>query len=279
MRIGRRASLLGLTAVAMVATTPFLVATGSGQTRMKRVALSCGSTVTTSVTLTANMVCAGSDGLDVGANGVVINLNGHLIQGDGTHIGVFDVSHTAVVVENGVVNNFAYGVEFGAGGTVQNVRSENDSQYAIFAAGNNAVINADYALSSGTGILVESNGAKVTGNWVEENTSFGIFVLGATGVSVLNNKATNNSSQGIAVADSTGLVSGNIADGNGNDGILVNNPGLGVTSGLIASNNRAAFNGNYGIRSTAGGSTDGGGNVVQDNTAECLDIICHEVSN
>jgi hypothetical protein len=48
---------------------------------------------------------------------------------------------------------------------------------------------------------------------------------------------------------------------------------------LTASTNRAAFNGGFGINSTAGG-VDGGGNVVQDNTnpAQCLNIVCHEVA-
>jgi hypothetical protein len=281
MRIGRRASLLGLTVVAVLAATPFLLGAGAGQARTERAALSCGQTVTTSVALTADMSCPGSDGLDIGANGVVVNLNGHTISGDGTHHGVLDAGDTAVVVENGVVNNFTFGVLLSNGGTVQNVRSENDSQYAIFAAGNNAVISADYVLSSTFGIVVHAgSGGKVTGNWAAGNANNGIVVSGP-GVSVLNNKATSNGTGIDMLNNVTGLLSGNVADGNFNSGIVLGSPGSGVKSGLTASNNRAAFNGQYGIDSTPGGSSDGGGNVVQDNgnAAQCANIICHEVSN
>jgi hypothetical protein len=54
-----------------------------------------------------------------------------------------------------------------------------------------------------------------------------------------------------------------------------------VASGLTVSNNRAAFNGHYGIEGDAGGAIDGGGNLVQDNgnAAQCANIICHEVIN
>jgi parallel beta-helix repeat protein len=283
MRIGRRASLLGLTVVAAVGATPFLLGAGSGQARTRSVALSCGQTVTVSVALTADMSCPGSDGLGIGANGIVVNLNGHTIRGDGTHTGVLDSGHTGVVIENGTVDGFNYGIllQPGASGTVQNVRSQT-SVIGIDALGNSMLISGDYALGSGTGILVaDGSGAKVIGNWAESSASDGIDVEDATGVSVTGNKATNNIGSGIVLFNSTGLVSGNVADGNSNSGIVLNSVGSGVKSALTASNNRADFNQGDGILSSEGGSNDGGGNVVQDNgtAVQCKNIICHEVSN
>jgi hypothetical protein len=285
MRIGRRASLLGLTVVAVVAATPVLLGAGSGQARSRRVALSCGQTVTVSVALTADMSCPGSDGLDVGANGIVVNLNGHTIIGNGTNDGVLDSGHTGVVVENGVVKNFGFGVLLfgGASGTVTNVRSENNTTVDIDAVGNNISISGDYAFDSNFGIEIgQGSGDKVTGNWAAGNASAGFFVDSPTGVSVSGNKATNNGTGIEMVNNVTGLLSGNVADGNSGSGIfLFNNVGSGVKSGLTASNNRAAFNGQYGITSNPGDAIDGGGNVVQDNgtAAQCANIICHEVSD
>jgi parallel beta-helix repeat protein len=284
MQIARRASLLGLTVVAVLVATPVLLGAGSGQARTERVALSCGQTVTTSVTLTADMFCPGGDGVDVGANGIIVNLNGHTISGDTTHIGVLDDGHTGVVIENGVVKNFAFGVVLvsGASGTVQNVRSENNPNVDIRVVGNNSSISGDYAFESNFGIEIgQGSGVKVTGNWAAGNAGTGIAVEGATGVSVLGNKATNNGTGIDMVSIGSGLLSGNVADGNSSNGIFLSSSAGGVKSPLTASNNRAAFNGQFGITSTAGGSTDGGGNVVQDNgnAAQCANIICHEVIN
>jgi hypothetical protein len=284
MRIGRRASLLGLMVVAAVAATPVLLGAGAGQARTERVALSCGQTVTVSVTLTADMSCPVSDGLEVGANGIVVNLNGHTISGGGSSTGVLDDGNTGVVIENGTVANFGEGVVLvsGASGTVQNVRAENNPGVDIEAFGNNISISGDYAFDSAFGIKVgEGSGDKETGNWAAGNASTGIVVEAASGVSFAGYKATNNGNFGIAATGSSGLVSGNVADGNSNSGIVLDNVGSGVKSGLTASNNRAAFNGQYGITSTPGGSNDGGGNVVQDNgnAAQCANIICHEVIN
>jgi parallel beta-helix repeat protein len=280
MRIARRASLLGLTVVAVLVATPLLLGTASGQARTGRAALSCGQTVTASVALTADLFCSGSDGLDVGANGIVVNLNGHTISGDTTHFGVLDSGHTGVVIENGTVASFNTGVVFqlGASGTVQNMRLRT-STIGIDARGNGIVISGDYAFDSDVGILVEGSGDTVTGNWAEENISVGINVDHVSGVSLTGNKATNNG-VGIAATGSSGLVSGNVAESN-TSGIVLNSVGSGVKSQLTASNNRAAFNGQLGIDSAPGGSTDGGGNLVQDNgnAGQCANIICHEVIN
>jgi hypothetical protein len=102
-------------------------------------------------------------------------------------------------------------------------------------------------------------------------------------VTITGNKATNNGGVwGIRALGDSGLLSGNVANGNTNDGLVFSgSPFKGVTSGLTVSNNRAAFNGQYGIEGRAGDAIDGGGNVVQDNgtAAQCANIICHEVSN
>jgi parallel beta-helix repeat protein len=170
----------------------------------------------------------------------------------------------------------------GTSGTVQNMRSRADATAGIEALGNSTVISGDYALASGIGIVVaDGSGDTVTGNWAAGNANTGISVNAATGVSLTGNKATNNGTGIDMVNIVSGLLSGNVADGNFNSGIFLGSPGSGVKSQLTASNNRAAFNGQYGIDSSPGGSTDGGGNVVQDNgnAAQCANIICHEVIN
>lgn len=58
----------------------------------------CGSTLTHSVTLTANMVCRASDGLVVGRSRITINLNGHTIKapaGTSPYYGIYNHRATA----------------------------------------------------------------------------------------------------------------------------------------------------------------------------------------
>src|SRR5438128_4167510 len=73
----------------------------------------CDATVTHSVTLTADMTCPASNGLNVGANGVSINLNGHTINGvNGTHYGISAPGYSGVRVSGGTVENFSYQIYF-----------------------------------------------------------------------------------------------------------------------------------------------------------------------
>ncbi|MFC6016031.1 nitrous oxide reductase family maturation protein NosD [Plantactinospora solaniradicis] len=69
----------------------------------------CGGTVTTDLTLTANLSCRG-DGLIVGADGVTVNLNGHTISGSAAGTGIRAVGVAAPRIRNGVIRGFTIGV-------------------------------------------------------------------------------------------------------------------------------------------------------------------------
>src|SRR4051794_4427866 len=75
---------------------------------------SCGSTLTTNTTLTADLVCAG-DGLIIGADGITLNLGGHTITGtaggNGINDGFGGSGHfNNVTIRNGKGNAFDIGV-------------------------------------------------------------------------------------------------------------------------------------------------------------------------
>src|SRR6202041_3336010 len=65
--------------------------------------------------LTGNFSVNGTDGIDVNVSNVVINLNGFSItqSSSGNNYGVFNQSHSNVVVENGTISGFFFGVIFG----------------------------------------------------------------------------------------------------------------------------------------------------------------------
>jgi len=72
--------------------------------------LTCGQVLTDSVTLRADLVCAGSgSALIVGAHGITIDLDGHTISGDGT-LNSIGIDNTGgfddVTIANGTIENF-----------------------------------------------------------------------------------------------------------------------------------------------------------------------------
>ena len=76
---------------------------------------SCGDTLTVNTTLTANLNCSGysGDALTMGANEIVLNLNGKTITGpagnDG-YSGVGTNGYNRTVIRNGTVRDYTYGV-------------------------------------------------------------------------------------------------------------------------------------------------------------------------
>ena len=66
---------------------------------------SFGDTVTGNVKLTCDLQGAGN-GLIVGADNITIDLNGYVLEGDGTGIGIDISNHQKVTIKNGTITNF-----------------------------------------------------------------------------------------------------------------------------------------------------------------------------
>lgn len=87
----------------------------------------CGSVITASVTLTADITGCTGPGLIVGSDNITINLGGHKIVGGGVadpiSPGVLVEGHEGVTVTNGSISNFDAGVAVyeGANNTVSNL--------------------------------------------------------------------------------------------------------------------------------------------------------------
>jgi parallel beta-helix repeat protein len=169
--------------------------------------LPCGATVTSSVTLTADVgPCPYSaDGIDVVASNVTVNLNGHSITGtDATNatvdeplgIGLMNVSH--VTVEGpGTVSGFDAGIAVNGGGnnTITGLTVENNIAHVILTGGvdqtNPEATPCDY----GDGIITDnSNNNLITKNTATNNGPFdGIALVDSSNYNqVTNNNSYNN---------------------------------------------------------------------------------------
>ena len=73
--------------------------------------LSCGDTVTTSVTLSEDLLDCPGDGLVVGADDVTIDLNGHTVSGVWPSSGIRIEGFDGVTVRDGILRVFNIGVE------------------------------------------------------------------------------------------------------------------------------------------------------------------------
>ena len=155
----------------------------------------CGDTVTTNVTLTADLHCSG-DGLIIGAHGVTIDLNQHEISGTGTGNGVSAVEYNGLTIRDGTISGFETGIflESVQDATVRNMsllRNGDPTRYQT--GGLYANIASNLTVSGGTivappatrSLVVEaSNGVTVSG----------VDVTGPVGLSMMteNSVLTRN---------------------------------------------------------------------------------------
>jgi nitrous oxidase accessory protein NosD len=273
------------------------VAAGSLGAAADQPALGCGTVVTTDVRLTDDLLDCPGSGLVVGADGVTIDLAGHVIDGAGSGAGVDNSSgYDDVRVTNGTVREFVFGVELfeTAGGRIDRVTAQSNA--IGFAVHRSESIDVDRV----TAIDNTSNGIDITfsaGVTVRRSTSadnelFGIVdrfsdesryerntVVGSggpgltvdsvTGAVVHRNRLADNESEGMVVTFTEGaVVERNEAVGNAGDGILIDTPGN------TLSRNRSTGNQGLGIAAPEG-TIDGGRNVANNNAAGgCTGVVC-----
>ena len=82
--------------------------------------VACGQILTQSTRLTNDLVDCGGHGLIVGAPGITIDLDGHVVDGLGLDAGILNNGHDDVTITNGLVTQFLYGVQLNPG-TARNV--------------------------------------------------------------------------------------------------------------------------------------------------------------
>jgi hypothetical protein len=189
--------------------------------------LSCGDVITKSTTLVANIGPCAGDGIVIGADNILLNLNGHRVVGNndqgasGEFAGIRLPGRTGVRVighpggqrsgRTGTVNGFEAGVVI-RGGSANTVES-------LTVRDNIGIDNARLA-ELGDGIIVfDSPANRILNNVVIHN---GIF----DGIGVLGETSDNTTIEGNTVEDTVGPTDG----GPAGQGVIVNgadNPGCG----------------------------------------------------
>jgi len=296
MRIGlgsrARRGVLGTAFVLSLLAVPAAPATAA--------VVTCGTVVTTSITLTSNLGPCAGDALIAGADNITIDLGGYTISGTGTGAGVRVAQRTAVTVKNGTIQGFHTGavLDESTHSTVSklvlrdNLRGVNVAgsdgnlveKNTILNSGLDAIrlgLSANNLISKNTlsgnvfgiGVADFSTGNLVEKNVIRDTQVFGVAVFSDSDSNRIEKNDVQRTLQGDGIivsfdSDLT-LIIKNIASVNSDDGIDTDSSQTTIT-GNIANNN-----GDLGIEAAAG-TTDGGGNLASGNgnPAQCVGVSC-----
>jgi parallel beta-helix repeat protein len=231
--------------------------------------VNCGQIITQSTRVLNDLVDCGGYGLIVGAPGITIDLDGHVIDGLGLDAGVLNNGHDDVTILNGLLSQFLYGVQLNPGtarNVVHSLRLEANAEAAV------ALSDADQGLDGNT---IRDN--SIVGNEI------GIALYGGTRYAVIrDNVLAANRGEGAILLEfvSHNLIEGNqigqsgaaaisILGGGNNtvsENILKDNFGFGIFAGddLLASNDNLVQRNT--IQGGAGGMlVAGDGNTILNN--------------
>jgi len=193
-----------LVALAVLAVVVPLVAASGGAAGAATEISTCAQVVTTNAFLATDLFCPGQSGVVVGASGITIDLNGHMLRGNGTtgHFGIDDIGgFDRVTIENGDLRNFDEGL---AAMNADRIRLSN-----LFASGN-----------LDDGFRVFGDLASVDSSTVAENRLEGIHISGIS-ARIRASTAVGNLEAGIEIGGDSAKIQGSTASGNGNVGIFV----------------------------------------------------------
>ncbi len=246
----------------------------------------CGQFITVDTTLENDLLNCPGDGILIDGNNVTLNLGGHTVDGTGSGDGISIVGTADVNVENGVVRDFANGVQISQTlrTTVEDVTVVASRGGAIgVVASENTVIEDNTIRSGLTGISVlNSVTTQIEDNYVASATAgIGVTTISSpgegvppnsSGVTIEGNRVIRSTSDGIRIGPAVeeATVADNVAVRNGDDGIEV------LSDGVTIEGNRANSNGDLGIEASAA-SVDGGGNRARGNGdgRQCVGVHCN----
>jgi parallel beta-helix repeat protein len=256
------AVLLAVTTVALAAQ-PALAGSSHGNS------VRCGQVITRDTRLSKDLMDCPGTALIIGADGVDLDLGGHVVDGvnaPGSE-GIAVDGHKHVTIVNGTVRDFRVnGVAFtdSAQGRVCNL--------TIRRIGAGGVEGED--VSAGI-FAIDSAGLKIEGNRVSNDVdawqSDGIVVLGSPGAELTRNDSRHNAWNGIVVADSPNAkIVANRTVGNENSGILIAAAPSVVVARNYSAGHRNEDTGGIVLLATEGGRVLG--NRLSDNASHGISI-------
>jgi parallel beta-helix repeat protein len=180
----------------------------------------CGQVVSGLVNLTANLDCSG-DGLIIGGDNTVVNMNGYSITGpgpDSSKVGIMVPNNDNVVINGpGSISNFQAGVLVtGANGMKMSSLILDGNQIGVFMTGSeNTEIQQNIVKQNSLGVATHSSsGAKLTSNLMSGNLLAGITFVNTqqSEVSMNNIDGSQNGAFLDAQSSANSVVANNVLE-------------------------------------------------------------------
>ena len=224
--------------------------------------------------LTTNLTST-SHGVVITTNGVTLDLMGFTLSGDGgsSDYGVFVDGATNrvvenVVVRNGAVNNFAYGIraEYSLGGRFEQLALFDNTYYGLHLNGfygqcdGNTIADCSISGNGNYGVFLDGGYGQCDGNTIADcsisgNSSRGVYLNGGYGQcdgnTIADCSISGNGSRGVSLYGYGGQCGGNtVADctisGNGSYGVYLYGS-YGQCDGNTVADCSISENSNYGV--------------------------------
>jgi len=270
--------MLGLSLVVAVALSA-AVSSASGHAANPQ--LSCGDTITVSTKLAKDLVNCPNNGVVIGADNITLDLNGHVIDGDGAEfadcppdepcdIGVVDFDHRRVTIKGGKVREFTFGAL--VVGASDSRLSALDLSHHFFsglllAESSHSVV--DGITATGNGLTTDQAGVDIfdsdhltlAGNTVFANGDIGFFVSGLDDGRFVGNRIADHPESGILLDHGNRNEFSHNRFSNDQDGIVVSGDGNTVVGNWLSGPSECPEECGFGI------SLEGGtGNMIERNT-------------
>jgi hypothetical protein len=188
--------------------------------------LHCGEVITANTRLGNDLVNCPDNGIVIGADNITLDLNGHVIDGDGTLVpscpagatcdtGVDNTAgHSHVTIKGGSIRQFDVGVGVigGAGDHIHHLAVAHTHTIGILATHTTRpVVDHNVVRDPGVGAVIVTVAAKarVASNVASGSTEYAMFLLGDSNSHIVHNRLTA-SEEGFAVGGTRNVVRGNV---------------------------------------------------------------------
>jgi len=165
--------------------------------------VNCGDVITENTVLTEDIVCS-LNGLDIGADMIILDCDGHTLQGESGGFGIRILEHDDVIIKNCIVDDFNTGIL--DAGNLNYIKDNvvRDSYNSIFVYGdgsmieNNMIENSQYY---GIVVNADTNGALIQDNSIMDTQNIGMMVFGSDNY-IISNDVCDSDNKDISTIES-----------------------------------------------------------------------------
>ena len=247
----------------------------------------CGEIIVESIQLTHDLVDCEGNGLIIGRSGITLDLDGHLIDGVGLDSGVLNPGFDNVTVTNGLISEFDYGVQLGAGtgrSVVSDLRLELHQEAGIALADadqpgpngtayGNSVRRNELSLNRvGIALYSGTRNAVVRDNAIGGSAWDGVRMEHARGNRIEHNEINGSSGAGVFMQGGReNLVTDNVMEDN-KGGVSIGEELIPANDNVVARNAITGHSGGVLVIDSTGNRIEENRIAAEDGTAVMLEL-------